>query len=141
MPTHTIIIAEDNPGLARVLSFKFQASGFQPLICRDGQYAWDAFQEGNIAAILSDQEMPRMSGIEFCRKVRSVDSDVPFFLVTGRQLELANRGLESELNIRQIFGKPFSPAEVVRAVQEAIDESSAGKSAVSHPDVSASGSA
>ncbi len=120
-----VIIAEDNPGLARVLSFKFKSSGFQPLVCTDGQFAWEAFQNNKVAAIMSDQEMPRMSGIELCRKVRSVNTDVPFFLVTGRQLELSSQGLEEELSIRRIFGKPFSPNDVVDAVNEAIIESSA----------------
>lgn len=125
MSAPIVLIAEDNPGLARVLSFKFKSSGFEPVVCADGQFAWEAFQTNQVVAILSDQEMPRMSGVELCRNVRSKDPNVPFFLVTGRQLELASKGLEEELNIRRIFGKPFSPADVVAAVNEAIKESSA----------------
>ena len=120
-----VIIAEDNPGLARVLSFKLKSSGLQPLICADGEFAWEAFESNQVAAILSDQEMPRLSGVELCRRIRSVDRRIPFFLVTGRQLELADQGLEEELGIHQIFGKPFSPADVVQAVHEAIKQASA----------------
>lgn len=118
-----IIVAEDNPGLARVLSSKLNSSGFESLVCSDGQFAWEAFQENEVAAIMSDQEMPRMCGLELCRKVRAINPTVPFFLVTGREMELAGQGIEEALNIRHIFGKPFSPAEVVHAVREAIAES------------------
>ena len=37
-----VLIAEDNPCLARVLSFKFKSCGFTTIVCEDGQVAWDA---------------------------------------------------------------------------------------------------
>jgi DNA-binding response OmpR family regulator len=120
-----VLIAEDNPGLARVLSFKFKSSGFAPLVCADGQFAWEAFQSNPVAAIVSDQEMPRMSGIDLCRNVRSQNPNVPFFLVTGRQMELSTATAADELNIQRVFGKPFSPADVIAAVGAAIQKSSA----------------
>lgn len=121
---NTVLIAEDNPGLARVLSFKFKSCGYSPLVCADGQLAWEAFQNNEVVAIVSDQEMPRMSGVELCRNVRSKNRDIPFFLVTGRQLELSTTGVEEELRINQVFGKPFSPADVIAAVGAAINATS-----------------
>ena len=115
-----ILIAEDNPGLARVLSFKFKASGFFPVTCADGQLAWEAFQNDVFAAVISDQEMPRMTGIELCRSIRQQHPKLPFFLVTGRQLELAGTGIVEELNMTECFAKPFSPGNVVSAVEAAI---------------------
>lgn len=120
-----VLIAEDNPGLARVLSFKFKSCGFDPIVCSDGQLAWESFQAKTPVAVISDQEMPRMSGIELCRNVRSQDPIIPFILVTGRQLELSTTGVVDELNITKIFGKPFSPATVIAAVNDAINEVSA----------------
>ena len=86
-----ILIAEDNPGLARVLAFKFKSSGFDPITCANGKLAWETFQEEQFAAVLSDQEMPYMTGIELCQNIRAIDHEIPFFLVTGRQLELISR--------------------------------------------------
>ncbi|MDG2223811.1 MAG: response regulator [Rubripirellula sp.] len=124
MTNPLVIIAEDNPGLARVLSLKLKSSGFEPLMCSDGQFAWEAFQDNSVAAIMSDQEMPRMTGVELCRQVRAIDQDVPFLLVTGRKLELDTKELEEELNICQVFGKPFSPSEVISVLRQAISENS-----------------
>ena len=115
-----VLIAEDNPGLARVLSFKFKSSGFDPITCGNGKLAWETFQTESFAAVISDQEMPYMTGIELCQKIREVNPDVPFFLVTGRQLELVSSGAADGLNITSIFAKPFSPGIVQTAVSDAI---------------------
>ena len=117
-----ILIAEDNPGLARVLSFKFKASGFEPITCADGQLAWDTFQKEDIIAVISDQEMPRMTGLQLCKSIREVDTNIPFFLVTGRQLEI-NASVDVEnYRLTNVFAKPFSPGNVVSAVEAAISE-------------------
>ena len=76
-----ILIAEDNPGLARVLSFKFKACGFTPITCADGQLAWEMFQNEDVSAVVSDQEMPRMTGVELCANIREVNANIPLFLV------------------------------------------------------------
>ena len=90
------------------------------MVCADGQLAWEAFQAQDVAAVVSDQEMPRMSGVDLCRNVRSRAPNLPFFLVTGRQMELSTTGITDELNITRLFGKPFSPADVIAAVSDAI---------------------
>tara|TARA_R110002049_G_scaffold27321_2_gene94245 strand:- start:459689 stop:460084 length:396 start_codon:yes stop_codon:yes gene_type:complete len=126
--TPRILIAEDNPGLARVLSFKFKSSGFDPITCANGKVAWEAFQTESVAAVISDQEMPYMTGLELCEKIRQVDQGIPFFLVTGRQLELVASGAANGLNITNIFAKPFSPGTVQTAVSAAIIASTGGAS-------------
>jgi CheY-like chemotaxis protein len=117
-----VLIAEDNPCLARVLSFKFKSCGYTTIVCENGQDAWNAFEANSVAAVVSDHEMPKISGVELARQIRAADPKIPFFLVTGRQLELP-AGIAEKLNITRIFGKPFSPADVVSAVGDAIQES------------------
>ncbi len=116
-----VLIAEDNPGLARVLSYKFKQAGFACVICGDGQAAWQAFQSHHVKAVISDQEMPRMCGVELFRKIHTSDPYVPLFLITGHQHELAESGIEEELNVAHIFGKPFSPTAVIEKVTETIE--------------------
>ena len=119
-----VLIAEDNPGLARVLSFKFKSCGFTPITCADGQLAWETFQSEEVVAVVSDQEMPRMTGLEFCENVRSINKDIPFFLVTGRQLEIGRSDAVQRLGINKVFAKPFSPGNVISVVESALDQES-----------------
>ena len=120
-----VLIAEDNPGLARVLTFKFESCGFDPITCPNGEEAWKSFCDSQVAAIVSDYEMPILSGIELIQRVREIDAKLPCFLVTGRQLELARDPRVIELAIHTVFGKPFSPGTLVSAVADAIRESNA----------------
>ncbi len=135
----TVLIAEDNPGLARVLSFKFKSSGFTPTTCANGGDAWKAFCNGQFDAVVTDHEMPVMSGVELFQRIREVSPNLPCFLVTGRQLELSRDPQVLALNVQEVFGKPFSPAKVVAAVAAAIteyqanDQSTAPRDALSAP--------
>jgi CheY-like chemotaxis protein len=117
-----VLIAEDNPGLARVLSFKFKSCGFDPITCANGGEAWKSFCDSQVAAVVSDHEMPIMSGLELIQRVREMDAKLPCFLVTGRQLELSRDPRVIALSIQEVFGKPFSPGTVVSAVAEAIKQ-------------------
>ena len=129
-----ILIAEDNPGLARVLSFKFKSCGFEPITCCNGGEAWKSFCDSQVAAVVSDHEMPVMSGLELIHRVREMDGKLPCFLVTGRQLELSRDPRVLNLNIQEVFGKPFSPGTVVSAVSDAIDRLSSTTS-LTHPPI------
>lgn len=138
---NNILIAEDNPGLARVLAFKFKSMGFHPISCPNGGEAWDAFQNNEIAAVVTDHEMPIMSGTDLIRKIRNAHPRLPCFMVTGRQLELSRDPSVIELQVCEIFAKPFSPATVVKAVSAAIknagSESKEGNGVIESPRMTA----
>ncbi len=118
-----ILIAEDNPGLARVLSFKLRAAGFQTSVANDGTMAWQQFQECHPDAVVSDHEMPGMTGVMLCERIRQAEYNrgVPFILVTGRQLELQAAGIAEQLNLQALFAKPFSPKDIVRTLQQCLN--------------------
>ncbi|MDM4016171.1 response regulator [Roseiconus lacunae] len=115
-----ILLAEDNPGLARVLSFKFLSCGFEPITCADGHSAWCAFEQQEIAAVVTDHEMPGLSGLELIARVKQVRPDMPCFLVSGRKLELVRDRRVKELGIVDVFGKPFSPSSIVNSVADSL---------------------
>lgn len=135
-----VLIAEDNPGLARVLSFKFKSSGYEPITCGNGGDAWKSFCDSQVAAVISDHEMPILSGIELIERIRGMDQKIPCFLVTGRQLELSRDPRVLKLGIQEVFGKPFSPATVVSAVTDSINlhskQSGAENATVAAPPIS-----
>ncbi|WP_197454307.1 response regulator [Stieleria varia] len=129
-----ILIAEDNPGLARVLTFKIKSGGYLPLTCGDGREAWSVFEANpDIQAIISDQEMPYLTGIELFHRVRQVNQSIILFLVTGRQLELSQSSISDELNISQIFGKPFSPGALLSTLDAALACERASSQPISAP--------
>lgn len=119
-PRPLIMIADDNTALASALACKFEQVGFDTIVAADGESALEVFRSNRIAAIVSDHQMPRMTGLELCRTVRQQDSSIPFVLVTGRQEEILASGVERELDIRDVFGKPFNVTAVIASIQAAV---------------------
>lgn len=122
MSNPTVLIAEDNLGLARVLSCKLRTTGMLPTVCRNGAEAWAAFESQRPAAIISDYQMPGLNGLELAERVRQVASaeDLPFILVTDRESELDVVALRSSLGISAVMTKPFSPAELCELLRNLI---------------------
>jgi len=115
-----ILIAEDNLGLARVLDFKLRQSGFDVTVCCGGNEAWEALQQQTFDAVVTDFEMPGMNGAELCRRMRQLEqhAEVPVMLVTAREPELDLDQLRAELNLAAIHPKPYSPRQLVAAIQD-----------------------
>ena len=115
-----VLIVEDNSALANVLKFNLVRSGFDVTIARNGREAWDIVINNPADLIITDHQMPEMSGIELCQKVRQHEKmqDIPIILVTAKQLELDIDHIRSELKITRTFSKPFSPAAIIKAVRD-----------------------
>lgn len=118
-----ILVAEDNAALASVIRFNLQREEFQVTVAPNGRVAWEAVQEEAFDLIVTDQQMPEMTGCEFCAKVRTLDKyrDTPVIMLTAKGLELELPRLKTELGIAATFLKPFSPREVVKAVEDQLD--------------------
>jgi CheY-like chemotaxis protein len=115
-----ILIAEDNPALANVLRFNLQRAGFEVVAAGNGREALELAERQPFDLIVSDQNMPEMTGLELCAELRRRDTykHIPVILVTAKGMELDAAQLQRELGIASVFSKPFSPSKVVRAVSE-----------------------
>lgn len=113
-----ILVAEDNAALGSILKFNLQKAGFEVSLAKNGKIAAQWFKEKDFDLIVSDQQMPHMTGIELCRFVRFSDknSTIPFILLTAKAFELDEEELENELQIRAVLHKPFSPTAIVTSV-------------------------
>ena len=115
-----VLVVEDNSALANVLTFNLKRSGYDVTIARNGREAWDILQNRSADLVVADHQMPEMSGIELCQKIRGHEQmrEIPFILVTAKQMELDIDWIRSELGITKTFSKPFSPAAIINAVRD-----------------------
>lgn len=118
--SYKALIVDDNIALARVTQFALDRAGFETQIAINGQLALELAQEMQFDVVITDQQMPVMSGIELCRALRALPSyfDCPLILLTAKGLELELPKLREEVGINGVFCKPFSPAAVVNEVNE-----------------------
>lgn len=117
-----ILICDDEPDIVLALEMKFRNAGFEVRTARHGQDAWESILANPPDAIITDWTMPRMDGLELCRRIRSIPElhDVPIFLLTGRGLELDSYAILEELEISRLILKPFSPRDLFVDVQAAL---------------------
>ncbi len=113
-----ILIVDDDPDLARSLARVLGAHGFQVVIAGSGQAAIDLLMQSRFEVILTDIQMPNITGVDLLTIVRSYDLDVPVLLMTGEPtLETAIEAVS--LGALQYLAKPFPSDLLVRAVERA----------------------
>lgn len=110
-----ILIVEDESSLAEPLSFLLRKEGFQTVIAEDGLKAVERFQSEQPDLILLDLMLPRLSGTEVCKKIRSV-SMVPIIMLTAKDDEV-DKVVGLELGADDYVTKPYSSRELVARIK------------------------
>jgi len=110
-----ILVAEDEPRYARAIQFNLQASGYEALICSDGQTAVDLVVEREPDLIILDVRMPALNGFDACRRIREF-STVPIIMLTAMAEEADKvRGLDCGAD--DYVTKPFGAEELLARVR------------------------
>lgn len=110
-----ILVADDERDLLQTVGYAFRRDGFEIECVEDGEAALAAARSGAYDLLILDVMMPKLSGVDVCRALRS-ESDVPIMMLTARDAEL-DRVLGLELGADDYVTKPFSMAELVSRVR------------------------
>jgi two-component system response regulator BaeR len=119
-----ILIVEDEPKLASLLSDYLQSSGYQTDSLTDGLQVIPAIKLSMPSLLLLDIMLPGKDGMEICKEIRRF-SEVPIIMLTARVEEI-DRLLGLELGADDYICKPFSPREVVARVKTVLRRSRGG---------------
>ncbi len=123
---HTILIVDDDPHIRQLLAFAFGKAGLATIEAADGEEALLQVERAAPDLVILDINMPRMNGLDVCRRLR-VDNEVPIFFLSSRDDE-GDRILGIELGGDDYVVKPFSPREIVARAM-AILRRTAGRTA------------
>ena len=110
-----ILIAEDDPSTARLLCAIVKRAGYEPLIAADGVQALELLDHNQIDLLLCDVMMPRMDGLEVCRRIRKA-GNTPVMMLTAKG-ETFDKVLGLELGADDYMVKPFDAKEVVARIK------------------------
>ena len=115
-----VLIVDDNLALARVIQFAMDEAGFETVTAKNARIAYELAQETQFDLVITDQQMPEMTGLELCKHLRDMPeyADCPINLLTAKGLELELPRLQEDLGINAVFSKPFSPSTLVKTVLE-----------------------
>lgn len=110
----TVLMAEDDPAAAEMLEVLLEKAGYRVRVAMDGQAALDALDEGPAPdVILLDWMLPRISGLEVCRKIRERWDALclPILMVTAKA-DSESKSAAFEAGANDYITKPFFGAEL-----------------------------
>ncbi|MDO5662719.1 MAG: response regulator transcription factor [Brachybacterium sp.] len=127
-----ILIADDEPRIARFVERGLQASGYSPTVVGDGISALDLASSGDMDLVILDVGLPRMDGFQVLRALRDMGESVPVVMVTARSgVEDTVQGLE--LGATDYIAKPFRFEELLARVRLRLREAE-GSAGGAHED-------
>lgn len=112
----TVAVVDDEATLRETVSFALQREGFHVAPFPDGLAAWQSFEERLPDVAILDITMPRLDGLELCRRLRQRSERLPIVFLSSRDEEL-DRVLGLELGADDYLCKPFSMRELVARIK------------------------
>jgi DNA-binding response OmpR family regulator len=113
-----ILLADDEQAIQTLLSYPLQKDGYEVVRASDGREALARFSEQPFDLVVLDVMMPRLDGLEVCRRLRS-RSSVPIIMLTAKAEEI-DKVLGLELGADDYITKPFSLREFRSRVRAAL---------------------
>jgi CheY-like chemotaxis protein len=118
--THTILVVDDDPMIRKLITTTLEdVAGYRLREASDGQEALETAVEERPEIVFLDYDMPRLNGVETCRRLRSdpVTADATIVMLTGMSDQPAqDRAVAAGADL--FLTKPFSPLRLLRLVDE-----------------------
>jgi DNA-binding response OmpR family regulator len=115
-PVTTVLLAEDDPAIAEPLSRALEREGYSVEVEGDGIGVLQRVQVGHVDLLVLDLGLPRMDGLEVCRRLRPDFPDLPVLMLTARTDEVDFVvGLDAGAD--DYVSKPFRLAELLARVR------------------------
>ena len=115
-PVCTVAIVDDEETIRETVEYALTREGYRTSVHANGVEAWASFQEALPDLAILDILMPRMDGLELCRRLRGLSDSLPIIFLTARDEEF-DRVLGLELGADDYLCKPFSMRELIVRVK------------------------
>jgi DNA-binding response OmpR family regulator len=122
-----ILLADDEQSIQTLLSFPLRKEGYEVVQASDGREALERFGETTFDLVVLDVMMPRVDGLEVCRRLRA-RSDVPIIMLTAKAEEI-DKVVGLEMGADDYITKPFSMREFRSRVKAALRRGAMQRSA------------
>jgi DNA-binding response OmpR family regulator len=125
-PELRILLVEDDRPTQRLGKMMLTRSGYAVDTADDGAEAWAALEASNYDLVITDNQMPQMSGMELIRRIRESHHSTPVILASGTLPTLRPEDLRTLLDVA-ILPKPYLCDELLSFVREVLRAASIGR--------------
>jgi DNA-binding response OmpR family regulator len=119
-----LLIVDDEANLRHTLGYSLRQEGYDVVTAEDGESGLDMFRQAQPDLVILDVMLPRMDGLEVCRRLRR-ESDVPVLMLTARDSEI-DKIVGLEIGADDYLAKPFSTRELIARVRAMLRRSARG---------------
>lgn len=121
-----VLVADDEAHILHVVSMKLTNAGYEVFTAVDGEEALELARAERPDVVITDYQMPVMTGLEMCKQLRKSDQTarIPAIMLTARGFDLEPADM-TEAGIVMVLTKPFSPREVLAKVEEVLSRRTA----------------
>jgi DNA-binding response OmpR family regulator len=108
-----VLIAEDDEIASRVLEAALRKLGHEPVLTADGAEAWQRLQDEPVRVMVSDWRMPRLDGLELCKRLRARQGEYVYFILLT-QMAATEKNLKeaTEAGVDDFLAKPIDPNQL-----------------------------
>jgi len=117
-PARTALVVDDNLALLSLIEYHLQKADFDVTVAANGQEGWELAQHQDFDLVVTDEQMPLMTGTELVAKLRGDAryAQTPIVMATAKTLEMDLTMIREDLGVNAIVVKPFSPSELIGAI-------------------------
>ncbi|MGE0200705.1 MAG: ATP-binding protein [Candidatus Melainabacteria bacterium] len=118
---HSVLVVDDEPAIRMMLQRMLENMGNEVTVVENGQQALNLFRQNpkRFDLILTDHNMPELTGIEMSEKIHDLVADVPIVMTTGYRHAITAEQLEAT-RIRHILDKPVNAASLEEVLSSAL---------------------
>jgi EAL domain-containing protein (putative c-di-GMP-specific phosphodiesterase class I)/CheY-like chemotaxis protein len=139
LPETRILLVDDDSAVRRVTQRCLERAGYQVAACSSGADALSTLARGAFDAMVSDVQMPGMTGVRLLRAIREHDLDLPVVFVTGKP-DLQSAADALEYGAFRYLIKPVPSADLAAVVERAVNVGKLARSKREYAEAFASGS-
>lgn len=123
MSNNKVLVVDDEIHIVQVVAIKLRNNGFAVVTAENGQDAFNLACNETPDVIVTDFQMPEMTGIELIENLRNrpATADVPVIMLTARGFAIDDEQKQN-LKISVCLSKPFSPREVLQCVEDVLKQ-------------------
>lgn len=115
----TILLADDDENLRRVLEFQLREAGYKVLAASDGAEAFDLFAANEVGSVITDLRMPKLSGLELLEKIKRLNEEIPVIVITAfGEVETGIAAMKA--GAFDYINKPFNRDEILLTLDRAL---------------------
>jgi len=119
MSDKKVLVADDEIHIIHVVAIKLRNNGYEVVSAENGAEAFELACSERPDIIVTDFQMPKMTGLELVEKLRGCEEtkDIPVIMLTARGFAVQEEQKE-KLQISEFLSKPFSPRDLLRSIDD-----------------------